>query len=285
MRHFPHHIGDYKSHTGHLTFVEDAAYRRLLDLYYQTERPLPADLAAVQRLVGARVDEEKAATEVVLREFFVLADDGWHQARADREITAYQARVETARANGTKSGGRPVIRPIPTDNQVGLPRDTEHKPSVQLTINQIPITNNQPKEARTGARLPDDWTPSVEDLAFAAEQGLPDAYQTAASFRDYWRGVAGAKGRKADWPATWRNWCRKTAESGPRKAPQSFAQQAQAAAATVADTNGEGQWRARMRGYKPGDRWLTGIYGPPPGAPGCQVPPSVLAEWQQQVAA
>lgn len=30
----------------------------------------------------------------------------------------------------------------------------------------------------------------------------------AEKFADYWHGVAGAKGRKADWPATWRNWCR-----------------------------------------------------------------------------
>lgn len=136
----------------------------------------------------------------------------------------------------------------------------------------------------SGSRLPDDWEPSAEDRAFAEQLGL-DVNAIAASFRDYWHGVPGAKGRKVDWPATWRNWCRKTVESGPRKAPQSFAQQREQAAATVADTNGEGQWRARMRGYKPGDRWLTGIYGPPPGAPGCQVPPSVLAEWQQQVAA
>lgn len=136
----------------------------------------------------------------------------------------------------------------------------------------------------SGSRLPDDWTPSVEDLAFAAEQGLPDAYQTAASFRDYWRGVAGAKGRKADWPATWRNWCRKTVESGPRKAPQSFAQQAQAAAATVADTNGEGQWRARLSKYRPGGFWPN-TWGPRPGEAGCWVPVGILAEYQQQVAA
>lgn len=30
-------------------------------------------------------------------------------------------------------------------------------------------------------------------------------------FVDYWRGVAGAKGLKADWPATWRNWIKRKA--------------------------------------------------------------------------
>jgi hypothetical protein len=30
----------------------------------------------------------------------------------------------------------------------------------------------------------------------------------ADGFRDYWIAAAGAKGRKADWDATWRNWIR-----------------------------------------------------------------------------
>ncbi len=29
-------------------------------------------------------------------------------------------------------------------------------------------------------------------------------------FADYWRAQPGAKGRKADWPATWRNWMRRS---------------------------------------------------------------------------
>jgi hypothetical protein len=31
--------------------------------------------------------------------------------------------------------------------------------------------------------------------------------------------------------------------------------------------------------------WKTNDWGPEPGQPGCRVPPSVLAEYQQQVAA
>jgi hypothetical protein len=70
-------------------------------------------------------------------------------------------------------------------------------------------------EAR-GSRLPDDWQPSDADAAFAANLGLtPDA--VAAPFRDYWHSQPGAKGRKSDWPATWRNWCRKEAERTPRR--------------------------------------------------------------------
>lgn len=88
MNFYKHHIGDYAQATSHLTFVEDAAYSRLIRKYYADERPLPADLKAVQRLVGAREKIEREAVETVLNEFFTLEEDGWHQARCDAEIAA-----------------------------------------------------------------------------------------------------------------------------------------------------------------------------------------------------
>jgi uncharacterized protein YdaU (DUF1376 family) len=90
MNYFELHIGDYAEATAHLTFVEDAAYIRLLRKYYATEKPLPADLKAVQRLVAARTKEEKNAVQAVLEEFFSLEADGWHNARCDAEIAKFQ---------------------------------------------------------------------------------------------------------------------------------------------------------------------------------------------------
>jgi len=120
MRHFAHNIGDYAAATAHLTFVEDAAYHRLLRRYYQDEKPLPVDPAECQRLIGARTKEEKAAVRQILQEFFTLGDDGWHQSRADKEIATFHQKVEAARANGTK-GGRPANRrktePVISANQ------------------------------------------------------------------------------------------------------------------------------------------------------------------------
>lgn len=64
--------------------------------------------------------------------------------------------------------------------------------------------------SRTGTRLPTDWQPTEADIAFAERQRQEVDWRTEADkFRDYWHGVAGAKGRKADWPATWRNWIRR----------------------------------------------------------------------------
>lgn len=60
-----------------------------------------------------------------------------------------------------------------------------------------------------GSRLPTDWA-LPDDWAAWAKQTRPDLNpnETAQRFADYWHGIAGAKGRKADWLATWRNWVR-----------------------------------------------------------------------------
>jgi len=72
-----------------------------------------------------------------------------------------------------------------------------------------------------GHRLPEDWAPSRADCAFAAELGL-DADEVAAEFRDYWNGVPGARGRKLDWSATFRNSVRMQAKRRPqRRQPES----------------------------------------------------------------
>jgi uncharacterized protein YdaU (DUF1376 family) len=93
MNYFELHIGDLTEATAHLSMVEDGAYGRLMRKYYATERPLPADVKAVQRLVGARTKEEREAVGAVLAEFFDLQEDGWHQARCDAEIAAYQEKA------------------------------------------------------------------------------------------------------------------------------------------------------------------------------------------------
>lgn len=90
MNYFELHVGDYDAATAHLTMLEDAAYGRMLRIYYRTEKPLPADVKQVCRLVRAQSKPERDAVQAVLSEFFVLADNGWHQARADEELARFR---------------------------------------------------------------------------------------------------------------------------------------------------------------------------------------------------
>ncbi|WP_374410644.1 YdaU family protein [Hydrogenophaga sp.] len=90
MNYYEHHIGDYAEATAHLSLLEDAIYSRLMRKYYASEAPLPTDKRKLARLVGARSKDEVAALDLVLDDFFTLQDDGYHNARCDREIEAFR---------------------------------------------------------------------------------------------------------------------------------------------------------------------------------------------------
>jgi hypothetical protein len=68
-------------------------------------------------------------------------------------------------------------------------------------------TRAREKPNAKGSRIPESWTPSDNDIAFALKEGMThdDIKSTADEFRDYWLAVAGASARKTDWEATWRN--------------------------------------------------------------------------------
>jgi len=84
MHYYQFNIGDYKSHTEHLSEMEDLAYRRLLDWYYLHETPIPLDIQETARQISMRTHSECIAT--VLQEYFIRTGDGWTHGRADKEI-------------------------------------------------------------------------------------------------------------------------------------------------------------------------------------------------------
>ena len=102
MHFYSFNIGDYISHTKHLSNMEDLAYRRLLDLYYLHERTLNEDVAIVARKINMR--DNVPEVETVLEEFFVLeTGKGWTNPRADEEIEKYQSKVQSAIRAGKAS--------------------------------------------------------------------------------------------------------------------------------------------------------------------------------------
>jgi uncharacterized protein YdaU (DUF1376 family) len=152
MHYYQFNIGDYASHTRHLSPIEDIAYRRLLDLYYLHERPLNSGLTSVARQINLRDYESEVKS--VLEEFFTLTDDGWINVRADKEIAHYRGKIEQASRAGRASAER---------------RYNARSTDVQPTNNHKPITNNQIKERKpvVPTELPDwlnktDWNDFVE---------------------------------------------------------------------------------------------------------------------------
>lgn len=158
MNYYPHHIGDYLRDTAHLTAVEDGIYRRMLDVYYASEKALPLDLDWLCRLVRATEEPSRLAVEVLLREFFQKKEDGWHNKRADDEIRKAKRRIKAAKLNG-KLGGRKRTQKEPSGLPVGLQNKALQKPKA--------------KEEKQGAP-PDGGPVWNESLLILTEQGLSE---------------------------------------------------------------------------------------------------------------
>ena len=141
MNYYPHHIGDYLTATAHLSWAEDCAYRRLLDVYYSRERAIPADIAQACRLVRAASKDERKAVETVLTEFFTQTADGWRHGRCDAEIVKAAEAAERARANGKKGGRPPRIEPTanPEETKPVISGNPEKSKSQAPNPNPNPI--------------------------------------------------------------------------------------------------------------------------------------------------
>lgn len=157
MNYYERHLGDYARDTAHLSMIEHGAYGLLLDRYYATEKPIPAD--QVHRLARARSPEEVKAVDDVLKEFFTLVDGAWSHTRCDAEIAKKETKAKAAQANG-RSGGRPkkhalgsenITQDKPTGFPLGFQNITQQEPTEKLTSNQSPVTSNQsPPYPQTG---------------------------------------------------------------------------------------------------------------------------------------
>jgi uncharacterized protein YdaU (DUF1376 family) len=196
MNFYPFHIGDFKSHTDHLSPIEDLAYRRLLDYYYLHEKPLPDDAEFLSKRI--RLDDIQAI-QYVLSEFFTLKAEHWHNSRADTEIAKYQARSIKARKSANKrwqcDGNANAMRTHSEGNATNT------------------ITNTKTKTKVFKKPKPDEVEEYAKYLGFT----LDGSY-----FCDYYeaRGWQLAQGPMKDWKAAVRTWKRnhnKNEEFKPRE--------------------------------------------------------------------
>ena len=215
MHYYPHHIGDYRSATTHLTNEEDLAYRRMLEMYYDTEKPIPLDTQWVARRLRVGLD----SVQVVLNDFFEQQEDGWHHARCDAEIKEFTKKADIARENGKKGGRRKAAQTL-EKNQVGS--QSVHSDNPELTqplANQEPVTSNQePVTSNQNNSLSTVSKPTKIDINFSYKQKHKELAQELNlaidlerdKFIDYYLNKTNKK--FLDWDAAFRNWLRNAAE-------------------------------------------------------------------------
>jgi len=171
MKYFRFHLGDYTQATAHLTWLEDAAYNRLLRVYYANEAPLPGDLPTIFRLVQARTKGEKEAVVSVLNEFFFDVNHEYRNKRADAEI-------EAAKTKSLKSQAAINSRWVRTryENDTDVLRD-----GYERNTNQQPTTNTsnplEVKDTSKGLSAPEGADPSPQGFDLVEPPAAPSRNQ------------------------------------------------------------------------------------------------------------
>lgn len=151
MYYYQFHIGDYRAATAHLTNEEDLAYRRLLDMYYDTEKPIPNDVTWLER----RIRVSGSVIRDVLNDMFQASEEGYRHSRADSEIAKFNDFCEAGKRGAAK--------------RWGIGGDSPPNATLMQTRNHKPETINQkPKKEKAAVAVPPEAVSESVWLDFVA---------------------------------------------------------------------------------------------------------------------
>jgi uncharacterized protein YdaU (DUF1376 family) len=136
---------EYQIKTVHLSDAEDLAYRRLLDMAYLSEKPIPLDVNLVSRRV--RIDQD--IVEQVLNEFFDKTDQGFRNRRVEEEVEAYQVIVDRNR-RGTEAS----VKKAAERAALGIKRTKKIASSNATSEQQAPLEEGQNKNKNINPHTP-----------------------------------------------------------------------------------------------------------------------------------
>lgn len=228
MHYYKFNIGDYASHTRHLSLMEDLAYRRLLDLAYSCEQPLQKDVHALSRLIGMR--DYQSEIQDVLKEFFTEVEEGFVHGRVLAEMDEAGGRTSKAKVAAEARWKRirdakAMLEQCSSDassikkNAPSTKNDATHYP---LPITQDPL----PKEKQPNTRKRGSAISIQEFLKSCDEKGerrIPESdpvFDTAEQigitldmvkvcWQEFVRSHIDSEKKQTDWRATFRNYVRK----------------------------------------------------------------------------
>lgn len=182
-------------------------------------------------------DEWDAIKAEVLRGWDCGDDGRWHHpvvaelaTEAADKMRANRRRTEKARAAKAEDMSQARdddAADLSSDSHVSVTeavtghegKGREEKDSSLRSESPSLRSGEAPQKSARASRLPDDWQPPTEALAWATESHpLIDPALETEKFRDFWRAKPGKDGRKLDWLATWRNWIRNARPSQPARA-------------------------------------------------------------------
>ena len=138
MHYFKFNISAWALSTAHLTLEEEAIYLRLVNHYYDSEKPIPLETQPVIRRL--RLGSSAALVLDILQEYFTQTESGFVHSRCEEVLKEYRKTAKKNKANGAK-GGRP--------KQVAASSISQEKPSGLPVASQVEPKHNPNYELRT----------------------------------------------------------------------------------------------------------------------------------------
>lgn len=152
-------------------------------------------------------------------------DDGWRF----RDWCDYQPTRDDVEQKRERERDKKRQQRRDADGQYMSPRESPRDKAGTPQGSPEAVPPSRPDPSRTkdknvprkrATQLPDGWKPTPEPELVKAVGGDVAARRELEKFRDYWAAQGGAKGRKADWQATWRNWLRNSHDFRQRGSPE-----------------------------------------------------------------
>lgn len=102
MAFYPFDVARYRKDTSHLSHIEHSIYRSLMDTYYEQLSPLECDDDKLMRRHSVRTEEEVAAYNAVIQEFFYVDGEFYRHSVCDEVIAQILEKSGKAKASAEK---------------------------------------------------------------------------------------------------------------------------------------------------------------------------------------
>lgn len=198
--------------------MSEAMQRRLLMVFCMRCSDVTVTLSDDEIAFHMRITAEELAETKALfvRKGFI--DQAWNTLNWEKRQSPSDSSAARTRAYRDRKRDKAVTSHVTEGDALEERREEEKReergapaPEVDMgnPISAAPVAARSP----TGSRLMPDWQLDDVQRAWTVQNcpGLNIAVEVE-KFRDYWLAKPGKDGRKTDWPATWRNWARRTAE-------------------------------------------------------------------------
>lgn len=209
--------------------LSDAAFRLLVTVWCWCSRHLTD--GAVPAATWQKRGREKVRAELIAAGLVDLREDGSvymhdytdHQRTAEEVNRIREARREAGRKGGlAKANGLASATANANQNGSKSVPETETEKEVLTNVSTLAPRGAAkiPRATTKGTRIPDPFTVDEAMKEWAVERNMQPQWvmRQTERFVNYWTALAGAKGVKTDWRATWRNWLLKAQDDAPAAA-------------------------------------------------------------------